>query len=149
MFSLLASIRRTRAITASPARPDPEAPAKDGSIAAEPPRLLGPTPREHAQQVARLFLDHVHAEGHSLELTTSSVVIMARNFARAARLKVPADRTVLSEIKRLPGVRVEQDRRVFDGYNVASQKTSVYIFPLPGSSAPRWPRYRVIAPGGR
>jgi hypothetical protein len=61
-------------------------------------------------------------------------------------LRLPADRTVLSAIKRLPGVRVEQDRRINDGRPSGSRrKTSVYILPLPGSDEPRWPKYRVEA----
>lgn len=146
MLSLIPSFWRTRSGSIAPARSDPLSPTQGVDLRGEQPRLLGPTPREHARHVAHLFLDRVHAEGHSLELTTDAVVILVRSFARAANVQVPADRTVLTQIKRLPGVRVEQDRRVFNGHQDAVQhKTTVYILPRPDSSEPRWPTYRVVA----
>jgi hypothetical protein len=81
-------------------------------------------------------------------VTTAGVVDLSDEYFCEADEPPVVDRTFLAAIKRLPGVIVQKDRRIFDeSGECTGAKTTCYLFPWPDGRAQMPPRYRVTTSG--
>ena len=90
----------------------------------------------YARGFAMAFVAWVRNEGLQTEWQVDALVaVAARRYAHAAGVAVPVERNLLMALKRVPGVTVKQDRRVYDGNGSFIGKRTFYTLPSASASS--------------